>query len=140
MKAGLLSPRQFVPAGTVRPRSHRATTSSVFVCGRLTPLVEACDHANDPIATLGQTGGFPVGNDHRQGTDAASDQATELSDNQRVSVSRASAARILFSDTGPDVPSTWAKRLTRSSSIIQRTDWTSVPERGAAGSCSMARW
>ena len=39
-----------------------------------------------------------------------------------------------FSEMGPDVPSIWAKRLTRSSSIIQRTDWTSASGRRAGGS------
>jgi len=59
---------------------------------------------------------------------------------QRVSISRSSAAWIRLSDTGPDVPSTWANRLTRSSSISQRTVWTSAPERRAAGRSATARW
>src|SRR6516162_4336037 len=56
-----------------------------------------------------------------------------------ASASRASAAWIRFSETGPEVPSTWAKRLTRSSSIIQRTARTSLSVRRAGGSCSTAR-
>jgi hypothetical protein len=48
---------------------------------------------------------------------------------QRPSARRFSAVMILFSDTGPGVPSICANRLTRSSSIIQRTDWAPAPDR-----------
>ncbi len=52
---------------------------------------------------------------------------------------RSSAVWILFSDTGMGVPSVWAKRLTRSSSIIQRTVRASALRRPDA--CSpMACW
>ena len=54
--------------------------------------------------------------------------------------SRPRAARMRFSDTGAAVPSAWAKRLTRSSSIIQRIACTSGPSRRAGGSaCTAAR-
>ena len=43
-----------------------------------------------------------------------------------------SAAWIRFSDTGSEVPSTWANRLARNSSIIQPTAWTASREFGVA--------
>ena len=48
------------------------------------------------------------------------------------------AARMRFSETGPSVPRVWAKRLTRSSSSIQRTSATSAPERRAGGRAATA--
>jgi hypothetical protein len=46
---------------------------------------------------------------------------------------RSRALYMRFSDTGPGVPRVWANRLTRSSSIIQRTARTSGSSRRAAG-------
>ena len=54
---------------------------------------------------------------------------------------RSTTARIRFSDTGSGVPSVWAKRLTRNSSIIQRIAAASSPERaGSPSSLSARRW
>ena len=54
--------------------------------------------------------------------------------------SRSRAARMRFSDTGAAVPSVWANRLTRSSSIIQRIASTSGLARRAGGSaCTASR-
>ncbi len=44
------------------------------------------------------------------------------------------ARRMRFSDTGVGVPTVCANRLTRSSSIIQRTSVTAASSRRAGGS------
>jgi hypothetical protein len=58
---------------------------------------------------------------------------------RQAAASRSSAVRIRFSETGTRVPSVCANRLTRNSSISQRTARASSPSRAAAGRPVSAR-